>query len=406
MRRTVLLWFLFIVLTTSSTAEAFQAEATPTPQQPPSGPELLFDVQTDDGLGYFRVEAAPGDQVDLSVQIGNSGVDPATFRTYAADAFTMENGGFGLNDSTMPTSGPTTWLDYPTEEMSFQPGTALDRTFTVAVPQGTSPGQYITGIALETVDATPLGNQEGVINFSVVKRSARAVFIVVPGPIKPGMMLTNPSINQDSANSLRIDLRNTGNVLLNPTGTVRIVADRGTTLVDAPVQMGTVYAGHSTVLAINLPQPLPAGDYLVSAALRDEATGATAELPETPFTIEAATTAEPVSFVSATVTPRPSADEVQLAEVTAVIGNTAEPIANLQVTLHVFRDGELLESFPIATSVTLPFGETTVQNRYLPLDGWSPGSWTFSLTLEQIDPATGTSQQLGSFEVPGAIDIA
>ena len=109
--------------------------------------------------------------------------------------------------------------------------------------------------------------------------------------------------------------------------------------------------------------------------------------------------------MSASVTPRPSADSVQFAEVTATIGNIADPVSNMQVTLHVERDGELVESFPIATSLSLPFGETTVQNRYLPLEGWTTGTWTFSLSLDQIDPGSGTAQQIATYDIADSIQI-
>jgi hypothetical protein len=386
------------------TVSAMQADATPVASEQPNRPAIVFEA-LESPLGYFSVEAEPGQTIKLSVRLGNIGDIGAAFRTYAADVHTMDNGGFEVLDSTAPVTDPTTWIDYPTDEIAFEPGQGQERTFTVTVPDDASPGQHIAGLAMETVDAVPFAEAGQGFQFDLVLRSALAVLITVPGPIEAAMELGEITMLQDTSFTLSIGLENSGNVLLKPAGVIRIVDAGGTLVVDSPVQMGTIYAGHSTVLSIGLTQPLPAGDYTVTAALQDEATGAKAELPATSFTIEAAESTDPVSFVSASVSPRPSADSVQLAEVTAVIGNTGDPLANLQVTLHVSRDGKLIESFPIATSLALPFGETTVQNRYLPLDGWSAGSWTFSLTLEQIDPGSGTSQQIATYDVPGSIDV-
>jgi hypothetical protein len=60
----------------------------------------------------------------------------------------------------------------------------------------------------------------------------------------------------------------------------------------------------------------------------------------------------------------------------------------------------------LANAVTLQQGETTVEQRYLPLTGWAPGEWTFSVTLQTVDPQTGATATLLTADIEQTIDIA
>jgi hypothetical protein len=192
-------------------------------------------------------------------------------------------------------------------------------------------------------------------------------------------------------------ITNTGNILVKPVGEIHLTDASGAEVLSAPVQMGSVYAHDATKLSITLSQPLPEGSYQISVDLRDAATGASASVSNA--TVEAHGAATPVPtalihFSSATATPKPSVDKLQFLDVSATITNTGDPATNARVVLHAVRDGSPVEDFTLASSLALPTGDTVVQGRYLPADGWSSGTWTFTLTLEAVDAATGQARPL------------
>ena len=58
------------------------------------------------------------------------------------------------------------------------------------------------------------------------------------------------------------------------------------------------------------------------------------------------------------------------------------------VVLHQF-DGEPVEELELGSSLTFPAGIAQFQQRYFPMEGWTPGVYEFAITLDSIDPNTG-----------------
>lgn len=380
-------------------------EATPPAPEPPSF--LLAPV--DHEGSYFSITQEPGSSAEYTVALGNGGSEPVTALTYIADAFTLVNGGFGVETADDETSGPTTWIAYETETLDLEPGEAVERTFTVSVPDGTAPGQYIAGLAIQTADSIAVGESE--MLRQIIKKSI-AVFITVPGPETPELTLGDIAVTQaPSGSTLVIGVGNPGNVFLNPTGTVTMTSAEGDPILTSPVTMGPVYANTETTLELTMPTVLAPGAYEVSVTLEDAETGvraerasATVDVAET--TAAATPPAKPVTIAAATVEPLtdPSSKALQAVNVTVAIANTEAAIPSARLTLHVSRDGEPVEDYPLGSSVALPNGTTEIQQRYIPLTGWEPGTYTFSLTLEAVDATTGQATVLATADIEQTIE--
>jgi hypothetical protein len=117
------------------------------------------------------------------------------------------------------------------------------------------------------------------------------------------------------------------------------------------------------------------------------------------------TAIEPIVISNATAVAQPSVDAIQFLNIAATIRNNGEEVKDVSVILHAYLDGSLVEDFPIASSVALASGDTTIQNRYLPLGGWTSGTWTFTLTVEVVSPGTGASLLLATSEIEGSIVV-
>jgi hypothetical protein len=368
-------------------------EGTPTPSPELTGITAFEIYPKGKMLGdYFAPTIEAGDSEELVVVLANTGDVVFEGRTYATNVFTAINGGFGVADQGVEPEGVTLWLDYPETVHTIQPGTGLEVTFTISVPEGTEPGQYITALVFENAESQAI---EGAENFSQIIRFPVPVFITVPGPVEPGFEVGEVNLVTEEARAMiQAEITNTGNVRIRPEGTLTVSDNAGKQFFSAPITMQSVYARDETLLQVELPGLLPAGKYHVAIELEDPETKVTAE---TEATITSAPTASPVAeaavqIFGATGTPRPDLENIQFLDVSLTIANNGEALTNVRVMLRVSRDDELVEEFPIASSLALPSGETPVQARYIPMTGWESGTWQFEFSVETVDPDSQVAQ--------------
>lgn len=385
-------------------------QSTPDASPPASpavdtGPRFVLRPAGDVDGTYFTVEAEPGTTQILDVVLGNADDVPLTLSTYAADAFTLVNGGFGTREEGEQRTGPSTWLTYESETLTLEPGSGLEREFALTVPDDAAPGEYIAGLVLQTAEPIDV---VGSAMFDQIVRKSIAVFITVPGETAAGLELGEPTIQtSDAGERLVIPVRNTGDVLLKLAGELTLTDDGGTEIFSQPIVMGSVYAGTETTLELPLPLALPEAVYRVSLRLTDETTDVEAGVDSTEVALARADdSGPPVAITAASITPLPNADEVQFALVAITVQNSASPVAGARVLLNVLRDGEPVEDFLLATAVTLQQGETPLEQRYIPVTGWTTGEWTFSLTLESVDPQTGATTVMLTTEMDQSITVS
>jgi hypothetical protein len=388
-----------MTLVIGTVADACAQESTPSPDQPSD--VLAFEIYPKGkALGdFFAPEIDAGDTADLTVVLANTGTIAFQGRTYAANAHTAVNGGFAIAEAGAPPSGVTTWLDYPERVDTIEPGKGIERSFSVAVPEQTDPGQYITALILENAEAVAV---EGSENFRQIVRFAVPVFITVPGPIEAAFEIGDIGLTSNDASAeISIGIVNTGNVRVRPSGTVKVLAPDGAQLYSAPVSMGSVYARDSTSLIVPIAQPLASGNYRITVDLKDEDTKATAKGEATVTSTAAATPAAsaPLQILNATGTPRPDAQDIQFLDVSATISNAGEPLTNVRVVLRASRNAEIVEDFALASSLAVPSGETLIQQRYIPVTGWTAGTWQFTLAVEAVDPSSGVAQVLATADL-------
>lgn len=401
------------ILSVFSIAIAGAQDATPasTPGAVP-GTQFLIAPEGGADLDAIKIDLAAGERQEIRIALSNRDAVELELRTYAANAFTRVNGGYGTAGETQAAESPTTWLTYPAETLSLEPGETVAQTLTIAVPEGTVPGQYIAAIVAESAEPISI---PGTDLFNQVIRKSIPVIITVPGPVNAAANLGEPSFTQ-SANSttLVVPIENTGNIRVRPTGELTLIDASGTVVLTAPIAMGPVYAGDATTLEVAIPAQLGVGNYTLNLSLTDqEGTGWTAALTDVSIAL-----AEPPAPVA---TPEPSPVEITNAEasigpaaaggappyvdLSIQITNRADAVPSSTLTLTVLHDGEAVEQLPIGQSVALLTSETSLQYRYVPSEGWQSGVYSFELTLEATDPNTGTTLLLDTFTLADAVTI-
>lgn len=367
---------------------------------PPASPETTTGVSFSvnpkgqvDG-SFFQEKAKAGDTLNLTVQFGNLGKEAIDLRTYVADVVTLTNGGMGITEEGTTRQAPTTWISYSPQTYTLQPNEGREISFKVAIPSDAAPGNYVSALVVETAEPVPV---EGTPLFDQIIQKAIAVDITVEGDAKPGLEIGEATYDAaGSSPTLSVQIRNTGALRLRPAGTIDVKDASGAKILSANVAMGSVYAHTDTLLQFVLQQPLPAGNYTIDLTLSDADTKVEAAVKDLAF--EAKAPATPIQtaivFQDMAIAAGPDANAPQFATVTGTIVNNGTPLPNARLSITAYKDGAEVETFPLLPSVSLATGSTPVQQRYIPGTGFGKGTWTFVLTLESIDPATGVATKL------------
>jgi hypothetical protein len=224
---------------------------------------------------FFELTLAPGETTTLSVEVANFGAEQVDARTYAADVYSIINGGFGADLHGEPSSGTTLWLSYPEQVVTLTAQDAIVVDFTVTVPAATPPGEYVASLVVENVEPF---RGSGSVAIDQVNRSAIAVAIDVPGPRAPALEIGEAGHHVAGTQSvITFVVDNPGNVHLRPAGDFAVFDASGQEVGAGPAVMDSVYAGTGTLFEAPLPTLLPEGDYCAVLRLADEATGAADE---------------------------------------------------------------------------------------------------------------------------------
>ncbi len=373
-------------------------EATPPAS---SSPRFALVAMDEEKSGRFSdIEIAPGETRQLTVVVMNVGEVHASLRTFKANALVSINGGFVSDEETSAPFGSTEWIDYPTTELELGPGEQHEIAFTVRVPPDALPGQYISGLVVETAEALEIaggGSLDQILAYSI------SIGILVPGELSYGFELGEPEVIESAGSQVvTIPLTNTGTYLLRPSGEI-ILRQDGEVVLRSSVEMGSVYAGLSTALEIILPDQMLPGDYELDLVLHDEGSGAEGSVENAHITVP-----EPVDprgiFVASAII-EPNADEIVFANIDVTLENGGQQIPAANVTLEVMRDGESIEIVPLATNQVMLSGENQFTDRYIPEEMWESGTYTFNIKVSAVDPNGGQETVLVDEELDATIVV-
>jgi hypothetical protein len=234
---------------------------------------------------YFDVTMRPGERRTFAVSVGDAGEAQVAVRSYAADVYTIINGGFGGRLRGEGQSGMTTWLDYPSATMEIRAGEAVRRPFTVTVPVDAGPGEYITSLVLE--NDKPI-HTDGTVSVDQFVRQAVAVVVTVPGERLPQLTIGAASHQVVAGRSIvSIAVANPGNVRLKPAVAFTLIDASGATVSQTRLQMDTFYARTSTWVEVPLAALLLPGAYTIRLSLDDSDEAAAAEAEAIPLMVAA-----------------------------------------------------------------------------------------------------------------------
>lgn len=104
-----------------------------------------YGIRPAQSADHFQLELAPGAAaLDTAIASNRSGKE-MTFKVYAADALTTDQGGFALRARDEPQSGVGQWVKLPVDTVTISAGAQQEVPFRLSLPADASPGDYAGG---------------------------------------------------------------------------------------------------------------------------------------------------------------------------------------------------------------------------------------------------------------------
>ncbi|MDF9809692.1 hypothetical protein M2116_000636 [Aurantimicrobium minutum] len=165
----------------------------------------------------FSYQVEPGQVIHDEYLVSNSGSTPADVTVYATDAYNLENGDYGLLDSSTPAKDVGTWVffDDGSQRMtlSLAPGESRAVPFTINVPADATPGDHAGGMIISSLTDSA--------QVKLDRRIATRLYLRVKGDLAALMTVSSiaanysPSFNPFAGTvNITFTLTNNGNVSL------------------------------------------------------------------------------------------------------------------------------------------------------------------------------------------------
>lgn len=214
-------------------------------------------------LGYFVYSIAPGAARTGSVIVSNVGNAPGTVRLYTADGTTGPTSGTVYKTDVRPTQTGS-WVQLSSTSLSLAPGAHRTVSFTVRVPSGQKPGQWVGGIVAETSQkvARQKPGQKARVQIKIRDLTIIAVQVNVPGAAKVAFAIGGVTTGGARGfQKLFVHLASNGNTLVKPHGSVTVFDKSGKTVESLPFTLDTFLPQTAIDYPLLLKKALGPGSY-------------------------------------------------------------------------------------------------------------------------------------------------
>lgn len=214
-------------------------------------------------LGYFVYTLAPGAVKQGSVVVSNVGNAPGTVKLYTADGTTGPTSGTVYKTDVRP-SQTGAWVTLSSSSLRLSPGAHRSVPFTVRVPSGAQPGQWVAGIVAETSQkvAEQKPGRKARVQIKIRDLTIVAVQVNVPGPPKIAFTVGNVTTGGTRGfQKVFVHLASDGNVLVKPRGSVTIFDKSGKLVETLPFSLDTFLPRTAIDYPLLLKKALGPGDY-------------------------------------------------------------------------------------------------------------------------------------------------
>lgn len=171
------------------------------------------------GSAWFRYRLESGKTQTDSITIANDSAVTRRVVVYPVDATATQGGALAMRNQSEPRIGVGAWINLSDTILTLMPFEHRNLPFALAVPLGTSVGDQVGGIMVEEQVPSSTTTQQGV-HIQVVSRLGVRVYETVPGMARPSLEITRFTALPSFRMHFTLTLANTGNVTIQPRGTV------------------------------------------------------------------------------------------------------------------------------------------------------------------------------------------
>ena len=218
---------------------------------------------------YFILTMAAGESVTDTALISNEGRVAEKLKLSRATGVTAGNGGSAFSREFQGCSDTGCWVSGLAGEVALPAGAVEKLPFTVRVPAGTPPGQYLAGLTAEAAVPPPSvqvgSNGKATARAVIVERVTVGVAVTVGALSRMTTRLRIPVVSGQAIGSmvrLNVELANTGQTFTHGTGKAACsVAGKSHSFA---VSASTILPHDQAVIAVNAPG-LPEGATMLCA---------------------------------------------------------------------------------------------------------------------------------------------
>ena len=234
-------------------------------------PRIEFTVrpavaQTDDPRtnAWLVHRARPGSVIRTEVVVANLGTVPLDLLLYPADAFSTDQGEFGLEPIEAADDGVAGWVSVERSEISLEPDEAEEVRVVIRVPESAEPGDHPGAVVART--ASPIRRGDVPTLLAVGTR----LYLTVPGPTSERVVMHGiDAVVEDGRPRFQLDLENTGNTVVEVGGSYALRGlfglDTGEGSLGRPI---TLVPGARVRPIVTHPDPVLGGSYRAQFDLR------------------------------------------------------------------------------------------------------------------------------------------
>ena len=232
-------------------------------------------IRPSNGSDFFRLSLYPGAATNATVVVSNSSDTPVTLPIYPVDARSDPEGAFVFASQPDLPVGVGSWMQLDNDEITVPANSEMEVSFRLSVPVNTPPGDYAGGLIIQAPlveGETSIVEGDTAFRIDVVQRLGARIYLNVAGTALKSLELGGLRWKQTSDTlTFTMPLRNTGNTILHPTGTVVLSGWLGasTQLNFDPPE--SIFPGETVELQAQLPRPAPIQVGTAEATITSEA---------------------------------------------------------------------------------------------------------------------------------------
>jgi hypothetical protein len=239
---------------------------------PPPPMTVAVHAASGASSSYFTLSARPGALAQAgSLELRNGRKHSITVRLDPVGALTASTLGSAYRTEGSAATGQTRWIVLPRRRIVLAPLATATIPVAVRLPEGSRPGDYLSGISVEALGQQHETRAPGNVSIASVQRYAVGLFVKVPGPRMSLIRLTSARVDREPAGlTFYLNGRNDGNsILQNVRG--HLLITRGSRVVGrTAIGPGTFVSGTSIAYPLLTPREVPreGAVYRVRAVMR------------------------------------------------------------------------------------------------------------------------------------------